>query len=86
MLPPGSSSEMLHVLRALEAALSHTRAAVLAAHPELGPEAPPAGAAPLKLDAAGWAADEILNHLSALGDAVARYPLPALSASKDRAA
>jgi hypothetical protein len=85
MLPPGSSSEMLHVLRALEAALSYTRAAVLAAHPELSPEAP-GGTPPLKLDAAGWAAEEILNHLSALGDAVARYPLPALVAPKDRAA
>src|SRR5262245_1452051 len=63
MDPFDSKSGMFHVLRALEGALGYTRAAILAAHPELREERPLCQR-PLKLDATGWAADEILTHLS----------------------
>jgi len=72
MDPYDSRSGMFQVLRALETALGYTRAALLAAHPELRGEHPP-GRRPLKLDAAGWAADEILTQLSGLTGAIAPY-------------
>jgi len=76
MDPFDSKPGMSQVLRALEAALGYTRAALLAAHPELREERLP-GRQPLKLDAASWAADEVLTHLSGLAGAVAGYLLEA---------
>jgi hypothetical protein len=72
MPPSDGNTGMFIALHGLEAALVYTRAAVLAAHPDLAEEGPH-GRRLMKLDAAGWMADEILTHLSALSGAIGRY-------------
>jgi hypothetical protein len=72
MPPSDANAAMSPTLHALEIALSYTRAAVLAAHPDLR-ESGPHGRRLMKLDAAGWMADEILTHLAELSGAIARY-------------
>jgi hypothetical protein len=66
-----SNAKLSQVLRALDGALASTRAAVLAAHPELLALHP----GPLKLGAAGWMGDELLMHIAGLAAAVERYSL-----------
>lgn len=72
MPPSDANSAVLTTLHGLETALAYTRAAVLARHPDLGEDGPP-GRRLMKLDAAGWMADEILTHLAELTDAIDRY-------------
>ena len=62
----------LAVLYALCATLDVTRQALLAAHPELEHEDFD-GQRPLQLEAAGWLADSIINHINGLEIATQRY-------------
>jgi hypothetical protein len=72
MPPSDETNELLTTLYGLEVALACTRNAVLAAHPDLNEEGPHDRRL-MKLDAAGWMADEVLIHADALAGATARY-------------
>jgi hypothetical protein len=72
MPPSDASTGMFTTLHGLETALAYTRAAMLAAHPDLNEDGPH-GRRLMKLDAAGWTADEILTHLDGLAQAITRY-------------
>lgn len=82
-MSPASTNarRMFQVLGALDDALATARAAVLAVHPELNPPQAEGGAdhprhpAPLKLSPAGWRGDEVLEYMTALSEAIARYTL-----------
>jgi len=71
-----ANAAMSITLQGLETALAYTRTLVLAAHPDLR-DGGPQGRRLMKLDAAGWKADEILTHLAELSDAIARYAVEA---------